>query len=143
MYGVNLSRSAWHRSSHAASASAAFTFAVAATAFSSSDSLYAVVVPFSPVQPQIDDEGHVRCFRYPKPNWTGFPLMAWFFEAACELAGMERFFLLIHDRPEVAHAILERVCGFMERTSEIMFEKAGRSSTSVSLATTTGSRPGR
>ena len=36
-----------------------------------------------------------------------------------------RFFLLIHDKPEVAHAILERATGFMERTSEIMFEKAG------------------
>ena len=51
---------------------------------------------------------------------------AWFFEAACELMGMDRFFLLIADKPEVAHAILERVTRFMERTSEIMFEKAGR-----------------
>ena len=51
---------------------------------------------------------------------------AWFFEAACELMGMDRFFLLIHDKPEVAHAILERAMAFMERTSEIMFEKAGR-----------------
>lgn len=50
----------------------------------------------------------------------------WFFEAACELVGMDRFFLLIADRPEVAHAILQRIVGFMERTSEIMFEKAGR-----------------
>ncbi len=50
----------------------------------------------------------------------------WFFEAACELVGMDRFFLLLHDRPEVAHVILERIVGFMERTSEIMFEKAGR-----------------
>jgi uroporphyrinogen decarboxylase len=51
---------------------------------------------------------------------------AWFFEAACELMGMDRFFLLIADKPEVAHAILERATRFMERTSEIMFEKAGR-----------------
>ena len=50
----------------------------------------------------------------------------WFFEAACELVGMERFFLLIADKPDVAHAILGRITGFMERTSEIMFEKAGR-----------------
>jgi uroporphyrinogen decarboxylase len=50
----------------------------------------------------------------------------WFFEAACELVGMDRFFLLIADGPEVAHAILQRIVGFMERTSEIMFEKAGR-----------------
>ena len=50
----------------------------------------------------------------------------WFFEAACELVGMDRWFLLLYDHPEVAHAILERVVSFMERTSEIMFEKAGR-----------------
>jgi uroporphyrinogen decarboxylase len=50
----------------------------------------------------------------------------WFFEAACELVGMDRWFLLISDKPEVARAILERIVGFMERTSEIMFEKAGR-----------------
>lgn len=51
---------------------------------------------------------------------------AWFFEAACELVGMDRFFLLMHDQPEVAHAILRKTTDFMERTSEIMFEKAGR-----------------
>jgi uroporphyrinogen decarboxylase len=50
----------------------------------------------------------------------------WFFEAACELVGMDRWFLLIHDKPAVAHAILERIVSCMERTSEIMFEKAGR-----------------
>jgi uroporphyrinogen decarboxylase len=39
---------------------------------------------------------------------------------------MDRFFLLMYDQPEVAHAILERIVSFMERTSEIMFEKAGK-----------------
>jgi uroporphyrinogen decarboxylase len=51
---------------------------------------------------------------------------AWFFEAACELVGMDRFFYLMKDMPEVAHAILEKTVSFMERTSEIMFQKAGR-----------------
>jgi len=32
----------------------------------------------------------------------------WFFEAACELVGMDTWFLLVHDNPEVAHAILRR-----------------------------------
>jgi len=50
----------------------------------------------------------------------------WFFEAACDLVGMERFFLLMYDNPRLAHAILERIVSFMERTSEIMFQKAGR-----------------
>jgi uroporphyrinogen decarboxylase len=39
---------------------------------------------------------------------------------------MERWFCLIADKPEVAHAILEKTTGFMERTSQIMFEKAGK-----------------
>lgn len=51
---------------------------------------------------------------------------AWFFEAGCELVGMDRFFYLMADQPEVAHAILEKTTGFMEHTSEIMFEKAGK-----------------
>jgi uroporphyrinogen decarboxylase len=51
---------------------------------------------------------------------------AWFFEAACELVGMDRFFYLMADKPDVARAILEKTVSFMERTSEIMFEKAGR-----------------
>jgi hypothetical protein len=49
----------------------------------------------------------------------------WFFEAACELVGMDRWFFLLHDDPELAHAILEKVVSFMEQTSEIMFQKAG------------------
>lgn len=51
---------------------------------------------------------------------------AWFFEAACELVGMDRFFYLMADKPEVAHAMLRKITGFMERTSQIMFEKAGK-----------------
>ncbi len=51
---------------------------------------------------------------------------AWFFEAASELVGMENWFLLLNDKPEVAHAILRKTIGFMERTSEIMFEKGGK-----------------
>jgi uroporphyrinogen decarboxylase len=51
---------------------------------------------------------------------------AWFFEAASELVGMDRWFFLMADKPEVARAILDRTTGFMERTSEIMFDKAGK-----------------
>jgi uroporphyrinogen decarboxylase len=50
----------------------------------------------------------------------------WFFEAASELVGMERWFYLLYDNPEVATAILDRITDFMEGTSEIMFQKAGR-----------------
>jgi len=50
----------------------------------------------------------------------------WFFEAAAELVGMDRWFYLIHDSPEVAHAILGKIVDFMVGVSEIMFQKAGR-----------------
>ncbi|MHB0874754.1 MAG: uroporphyrinogen decarboxylase family protein [Anaerolineae bacterium] len=50
----------------------------------------------------------------------------WFFEAAAELVGMERWFLLLYDQPDLAHAILGKVVGFMEATSEMMFARAGR-----------------
>jgi uroporphyrinogen decarboxylase len=51
---------------------------------------------------------------------------AWFFEAGSELVGMDRWFYLLADHPDVARAILEKTTGFMERTSDIMFEKAGK-----------------
>lgn len=73
-----------------------------------------------------DYDGYIEdCKRFEEYAVYG-GAWAWFFEAACELVGMDRFFLLIHDNPEVAHAILGRLVAFMERTSEIMFEKAGR-----------------
>ncbi len=50
---------------------------------------------------------------------------AYFFIAACDVVGMDRFFCLMLDKPDVAHAILEKTTAFMERSSEIMFEKAG------------------
>jgi uroporphyrinogen decarboxylase len=39
---------------------------------------------------------------------------------------MERWFLLLQDRPDLAHAILGRIVDWMEAYSEILFEKAGR-----------------
>jgi uroporphyrinogen decarboxylase len=101
---------------------------------------YAVVHPLSEVQSIAEVEAYPKWptadmwdyGRYTEDcrSFDDFAVLGgawgWFFEAACELVGMDRFFLLIHDKPEVARAILERVVRFMERTSEIMFEKAGR-----------------
>ena len=50
----------------------------------------------------------------------------WFFEAACEVVGMQRWFELLYDQPEICHAILGKIVGFMEGASEIMFQKAGK-----------------
>lgn len=101
---------------------------------------YAVVHPLSGVRSVAEVEAYEK---WPTPEMWDYERYAedcarfeeyavlggawgWFFEAACEMVGMEEFFLLIHDQPEVAHAILGKITGFMERTSELLFEKAGR-----------------
>jgi uroporphyrinogen decarboxylase len=50
----------------------------------------------------------------------------WFFEAAAELVGMERWFYMLYDHPELAHAILRKIVDYMVGVSEAMFQKAGR-----------------
>jgi uroporphyrinogen decarboxylase len=50
----------------------------------------------------------------------------WFFEAACELVGMQRWFYLLFRRPDLCHAILGKIVHFMEGYSDIMFQKAGK-----------------
>jgi uroporphyrinogen decarboxylase len=50
----------------------------------------------------------------------------WFFEAAAELVGMERWFCLLYDEPQLAHAILGKIVDFMVGTSEMMFARAGK-----------------
>jgi uroporphyrinogen decarboxylase len=82
--------------------------------------------PFWPTPDMWDYDQYARdCASFSEYAVLG-GAWGWFFEAACELVGMDRFFLLLHDTPEVARALLEKAAGFMERTSEIMFEKAGR-----------------
>lgn len=82
--------------------------------------------PHWPTPGMWDYDQYARdCSSFPEYAVLG-GAWAWFFEAACELVGMDRFFLLMHDRPETAHAIIRKAVAFMERTSEIMFEKAGR-----------------
>lgn len=50
----------------------------------------------------------------------------WFFEAASELVGMQQWFYLLYDKPDVCQAILGKIVDFMEGCSEIMFQKAGK-----------------
>ena len=50
----------------------------------------------------------------------------WFFDAACDLVGMEKWFPMLYDQPELAHAILGRVTDWMAGYSEVMFQKASR-----------------
>lgn len=65
------------------------------------------------------------CSRFPEYAVLG-GMWGWFFEAAAELVGMERWLMMLYDLPEVAHAILGKIVDFMEGCSEIMFQKAGK-----------------
>lgn len=64
------------------------------------------------------------CVRFEEYAVLG-GVRGWLFEAASDLVGMEEFFLLMQDSAEVAHTILERITRFLERTSEVTFEKSG------------------
>lgn len=48
----------------------------------------------------------------------------WFFTAACDLVGMDKFLVLMVDEPDLAYYLLERITDFFYETSKIMFEKA-------------------
>ena len=52
-------------------------------------------------------------------GWT------WFFEAAAELVGMEKLFMMLYDNPDVVHKLLERIVDFFYEISKRMYEKAG------------------
>lgn len=82
--------------------------------------------PYWPTADMWDYDRYLEdCRRFDEYGVLG-GAWAWFFEAGCELVGMDRFFYLMKDHSEVAHAILEKTTSFMERTSQIMFQKAGR-----------------
>jgi len=49
----------------------------------------------------------------------------WFFDAACELVGMERWMMMLRDAPEICDAILDKTVGFFYETTARMLDKAG------------------
>jgi len=48
----------------------------------------------------------------------------WFFGAANDLVGMEKFMMMMYDKPDVAFKIMEKTTDFFYECSKIMFEKA-------------------
>lgn len=50
---------------------------------------------------------------------------SWFFNAALDLVGMERFMVLMYDQPQLTYWLMERICDFFYEVSLRMFEKAG------------------
>lgn len=49
----------------------------------------------------------------------------WFFDAAAELVGMEKFFMMLYDDPALAYKLLERIVDFFYEVTLRMFDKAG------------------
>ena len=49
---------------------------------------------------------------------------AWFFTAACDLVGMDKFFIMMLEKPDVAYKIMEMLSDTFMESSEIMFQKA-------------------
>jgi len=49
---------------------------------------------------------------------------SWFSNAAEDLVGMEKFFMMLYDQPDLAYKLLERITEFFYEVSIRMFEKA-------------------
>jgi len=47
----------------------------------------------------------------------------WFFGAATDLVGMEKFMMMMVDKPDVAFKVMEKITDFFYKCSKIMFEK--------------------
>lgn len=48
----------------------------------------------------------------------------WFFAAATDLVGMEKFMIMMVEKPDIAYKIMEKITDFFYECSKIMFEKA-------------------
>jgi len=48
----------------------------------------------------------------------------WFFGAATDLVGMEKFMMMMFDKPDVAYKVMEKITDFFYECSKIMFQKA-------------------
>ena len=51
-------------------------------------------------------------------------LFSWIFTGACDLVGMEKFMIMMLDKPEVANKVMEKMTDFFTSCSKIMFEKS-------------------
>jgi len=98
---------------------------------------YALRHPLAHVKTKRD----VDAYSWPKPEYWDYDVFVeectrfeqyavyggawgWFFNAACDLVGMDRFFIMMIDEPELAFYIMEKTTDFFYECSRIMFEKA-------------------
>ena len=98
---------------------------------------YAVAHPLAHVKTKRD----VDAYPWPKPEYWDYDVFVeeckrfeeyavyggawgWFSNAACDLVGMDRFYMMMLDNPELAYYIMEKATDFFYETSRIMFERA-------------------
>jgi uroporphyrinogen decarboxylase len=48
----------------------------------------------------------------------------WFFDAACDLTGMEKWMMMLIEHPEICHAILRKTSDFFYESTRRMLERA-------------------
>jgi uroporphyrinogen decarboxylase len=49
----------------------------------------------------------------------------WFFDAACDLVGMEKWMMMLIEQPDLCHAILRKTSDFFHESTRRMLERAG------------------
>jgi len=98
---------------------------------------YALTHPLSHVKTKKD----VDSFNWPKPEYWDYDTFVyecekfeeygvyggawgWFFNAACDLVGMDKFLIMMIDEPDLAYYIMQKTTDFFYESSKIMFEKA-------------------
>ncbi|MHB1274862.1 MAG: uroporphyrinogen decarboxylase family protein [Candidatus Humimicrobiaceae bacterium] len=100
---------------------------------------YAVEHPLASVKTIKDVEN----YNWPKPEYYDYGVYleeakkfsdegyaiygghwGWFFGAATDLVGMEKFMMMMFDKPDVAFKVMEKITDFFYECSKIMFEKA-------------------
>lgn len=99
--------------------------------------------PMAGVETVEDVEDYVKNKFWPKPEYFDYDIyveetkkfreegyavygghLAWLFTAAGELVGMDKFFMMMIEKPDVAYKILEKLTDFFYDCNEIMYEKA-------------------
>jgi uroporphyrinogen decarboxylase len=100
---------------------------------------YAVEHPLSNAETIKDVEN----YNWPKPEYYDYDIYVeeakrfreegyavygghwgWFFGAATDLVGMEKFMMMMIDKPDVAFKVMEKITDFFYKCSKIMFEKS-------------------
>jgi len=96
-----------------------------------------------PVFAECEDVNEVEDWDWPNPDYLDFTAIVerlrsagdvyrasgmWtcFFHIACDMFGMENYFIKMHTDPDVVHAVTRHICEFYLEANERCFEAAGK-----------------